>query len=274
MRFPRPSSILCRLRALPAQARRTYHLLRGRCALGDLTALAQIAGTDKCTTHNYTPVYHRLLRHLRHRKIRLLEIGVGGEAKLEAGGESLRMWKSYFPRAAIFGVDIYDKSAHAGSRITILQADQSSPSELEKITRDHAPFDVVLDDGSHICSHVLTSFHALFPSVKTGGYYIIEDTQTSYWPTYGGDSADLDSTTSSLPFFKSLTDALNHQEILDPAPQLQAIGRQIRSIAFHHNLIIIHKAPNDEPGMAAEELARLTPPPPKAAPNPEGQRPA
>ena len=36
-------------------------------------------------------------------------------------------------------------------------------------------FDVIIDDGSHESEHILTSLKTLFPRLKTGGYYFIED---------------------------------------------------------------------------------------------------
>jgi hypothetical protein len=36
----------------------------------------------------------------------MLEIGVGGYDSPISGGESLRMWKTYFPFAKIFALDI------------------------------------------------------------------------------------------------------------------------------------------------------------------------
>lgn len=40
-------------------------------------------------------------------------------------------------------------------------------------------FDIVLDDGGHTYQQQLTSFQALWPSVASGGLYVIEDLQVS-----------------------------------------------------------------------------------------------
>jgi hypothetical protein len=42
-------------------------------------------------------------------------------------------------------------------------------------------WDIVIDDGSHLPRHQLVSFCALFPFVRPGGLYIIEDIESSYY---------------------------------------------------------------------------------------------
>jgi hypothetical protein len=41
-------------------------------------------------------------------------------------------------------------------------------------------FDIIIDDGSHVGEHILTSFKILWSTVKPGGYYIIEDLHSIY----------------------------------------------------------------------------------------------
>src|SRR3989338_11469524 len=71
----------------------------------DLTALATIFRTDKwggcrygSRGHWYAQHYARHFAPLRFKKLNILEIGVGGDSDSKNGGESLRMWKAYFPR--------------------------------------------------------------------------------------------------------------------------------------------------------------------------------
>lgn len=40
-------------------------------------------------------------------------------------------------------------------------------------------FDVIIDDGGHTMSQQLTSVFKLLPIVKPGGFYVIEDLETS-----------------------------------------------------------------------------------------------
>ena len=77
-------------------------------------------GTDKAS-HGYLTVYADLFESIRNDAVRLLEIGVGGYEVQDdpaVGGASLRMWRDYFPNGEIVGLDILDKSAVAGDRIS------------------------------------------------------------------------------------------------------------------------------------------------------------
>ncbi len=93
---------------------------------------------------------------------------------------------------------------------------------------------------------MINNFKVLFPRLKDGGIYVVEDTQTSYWEKFGGDSKDLNNPKTSMNFFKSLTDSLNHKEFLIPGYQSSYFDRIITSMHFYHNLVFIYKGNNDE----------------------------
>jgi hypothetical protein len=210
-----------------------------------LRDLALQHGTDKEGKHSYAAAYERHLGHLRDRPIRLLEIGVGGHTDPRSGGASLRMWKAFFPRATIVGVDVVDKSALAEDRIVIVRGNQGDRAFLERLAADHGPFDVVIDDGSHWCTHVITTFSVLFPHLTQHGIYAIEDLQTSYWETYGGSSGS-DRSGTSMTMLQGLVDGLNHAEFDVIGYQPSYTDRWVTSITFYHNLAFIQKGPNDE----------------------------
>ncbi|MGG5889218.1 class I SAM-dependent methyltransferase [Falsiroseomonas sp. HC035] len=153
-----------------------------------LDAIGIRHGTDKSSrNHGYLPIYDRELSAIRAQPVTLLEIGV-------FGGSSLRMWQEYFPQGRILGVD-RDSSAlaHAGDRTQVLLADQSDPEGLRKVVAPHGPFDVVIDDGSHIWAHQIASLRSLLALVRPGGCYILEDLHTSYgrWaPKYRGEGGE------------------------------------------------------------------------------------
>ena len=50
------------------------------------------------------------------------------------------------------------------------QGDQSDPKFLERLARTYGPFDVVIDDGSHIGRHTIATFEGLWPAVRPGGF--------------------------------------------------------------------------------------------------------
>ncbi|WP_138774321.1 class I SAM-dependent methyltransferase [Desulfohalovibrio reitneri] len=103
------------------------------------------------------------------------------------GGSSLRMWRTYFPKARVYGIDIHDKKSHDERRIKTFKGSQVDGDFLDRVIDEIGRPDIIIDDGSHINSHIIGSFEHLFPKMKEGGIYAVEDQQTSYWPEhYGG----------------------------------------------------------------------------------------
>ena len=212
----------------------------------NLNMLARIYKSDKWGNHYYTKHYGTHFRKFKFKRIRLLEIGAGGYQNPDIGGNSLRMWKRYFPFGKIFSIDIYDKSCFNELRIKIFQGNQTDENLLNRIISQVGEPDIIIDDGSHINKHVIKTFEILFPKLKIGGIYVIEDTQTSYWPDYGGDSENLDNPSTIMNYFKKLTDCLNHQEFVKSGYSASYFDKNIYSIRFYHNLIFIFKEANNE----------------------------
>ena len=191
----------------------------------NLTKLAILNHTDKHKSgrHQYMTFYQTHLKKFKYKTIKLLEIGVGGYNRADRGGCSLRMWKRYFPYGKIFSIDIYDK--FLGFVLSTIGED----------------LNIIIDDGSHINSHVIGSFEYLFPKLQSGGLYVVEDVQTSYREDYGGDSFNLDNQTTIMNFFKKLTDLINCEEFAIENLSKFQVAYAIESIHFYHNLIFIQK---------------------------------
>ena len=196
-------------------------------------------GTDKVQGHNYAEHYEWHFRDLREKVINLFEIGVGGYNVPYIGGNSLRAWKEYFPNADIYSLDIYDKSTLEEDRIHIYQGSQVDPDILTTIYQDSGDFDIIIDDGSHVNTHIIKSFEFLFPLLKSGGVYVIEDVQTSYFPELKGGNI------TTMEYFTKLLDGLNYKERVGYYTHTY-YDRNITSIHFYHNLIFIHKGDNSE----------------------------
>jgi hypothetical protein len=212
----------------------------------DLPRLAAIYGTDKWGAHWYAAHYARHFQRLRRKKITLLEIGIGGYEDPKAGGSSLRMWRRYFPHAQIVGLDYFDKSPHAEPRIRIYRGDQSDEKVLQKIVTEVGRPDIIIDDGSHINQHVIKSFEVLFPLLADEGIYVVEDTQTAYWPDMGGNSENLQTAPTSMCLLKNLVDCLNHEEFIKPGYVPSYLDQHITALHFYHNLVMIQKGKNQE----------------------------
>ena len=220
--------------------------LASYCSFNNLDRLASIYKSDKFGSHFYTQHYQKHFKKFQLKKIKLLEIGIGGDDNSHLGGASLKMWKYFFPRGRIYGVDLFDKTKFNEKRIITFQADQSDEKAMSHIVNRIGEIDIIIDDGSHINEHVINSFVQLFPKLKIGGVYVVEDTQTSYWSEYGGQFENLNSQKTIMGFFKSLVDGLNYEEIPGRKSKSNYFDQMIIEIHFYHNLIFIYKAENKE----------------------------
>lgn len=142
-----------------------------------LTEIANRIGTDKGTMdygHSYTETYYQMFEELSKRHIKMLEIGV---ADPRFPGASLQMWNEYFPDITLIGYDINrDAKNFEKENVSVFIGDQNNPKHLEKCVETYrGDFDIIVDDGSHYGEHIVTSFKTLYPYLKEGGIYIIED---------------------------------------------------------------------------------------------------
>lgn len=131
----------------------------------NLTEIANHHRTDKGEIdHNYTQVYEKYFLPLRYKKVSILELGV-------ACGCSLKMWANYFTDATVVGIDIREECANlckSYGNIHIIVHDAT------KLLSDKE-FDIIIDDASHNEVDIYKAFNNLWPKVKKGGYYCIED---------------------------------------------------------------------------------------------------
>lgn len=140
-----------------------------------MTTLVEIlerwqADTDKGTVHTYGEPYEHLLAPYRADALLVLEIGV-------AGGGSLRVWADYFERADIIGLEKNERAAYNDPpRIETVTGDQADPELLDYLV-SLGPYDVIIDDGSHDVTDQARSLVGLWPGLRPGGLYVIEDIQ-------------------------------------------------------------------------------------------------
>jgi hypothetical protein len=156
------------------------------------------------------------------------------------------MWRTYFTRSRIYGIDIYDKRPHDERRIKTFKGSQVDEPFLAEVVRAIGQIDIIVDDGSHLNEHVLQTFHFLFPRLAPNGMYVIEDTQTSYWQSYGGSSECLNRADTIIGFLKGRIDGLNHVELETPGRPPSYYDRNIVALHFYHNLVFVQKGANTE----------------------------
>jgi hypothetical protein len=209
-----------------------------------LDGLALQAGADKGSSfHNYTEIYAKYFAPLKERPIKFLEIGI-------YQGSSVKLWESYFQQADLHFIDITLGAAQYFSKRSHYHiANQENSSDLENFLRETGGnFDVILDDGGHTMNMQIVSFQVLFPHLKSGGMYIIEDLHTSYWPSFGGGAVR----GTTISFLKDLIDDLNfvgnrttrasHRNLTPSIlNSLSLYQREIESIHFYDSVAIIIK---------------------------------
>lgn len=200
-----------------------------------LRTLMNRQGVDKLFTHHYDEEYFRHFDSLRDKTLTLLEIGVGGYGNPKAGGESLRVWRDYFQNADVHGIDNAPKTLKLGSRIQVWHGSQSDVEFLTNLNKDAGPFDIIIDDGSHRPDDIFVSFTTLFPLLKPGGIYVIEDLETSYRPAYGGNP----DAPPTIGLIQRLIDGLHWQFWSGRGPK--PIDQLVKSVHVSKELVFVYK---------------------------------
>lgn len=140
-----------------------------------LDALAVRCRTDKShLVHNFAQFYDSYFSSLRDKPVKLLEIGVGR-------GASIRMWRRYFPKGKMFAIESEPrrgKYRFLGAKLFVGR--QEDKTFLRNVMEKIGPVDIIIDDGSHRVDDQQITLGCLFPYLKEGGHYIIEDIHTSF----------------------------------------------------------------------------------------------
>ena len=150
------------------------------------------------------------------------------------------MFSDYFNKSNIVGLDIENKDYNI-ERVEIFCGDQSDKKILNRIIEKYKTFDVIIDDGSHKNKDVINSFNHLFPYLKFGGLYVIEDLQTSYISNWGGDGVNLNNKKTTMNFIRSLADRMHYQDIDNPFYQKHDFDGLIEFVHIYRNIAFIKK---------------------------------
>ncbi|MBJ7338777.1 MAG: class I SAM-dependent methyltransferase [Mycolicibacterium sp.] len=214
---------------------------------GDLAAIFAEA-TDVHKWAHYLPIYESALTPFRSRPIRMLEIGV-------FHGGSLQMWRRYLhPDSVIVGIDIDPATARfddPARGIHVRVGGQQDVDFLRRVVDELGPFDVILDDGSHLASHIIDTFRYLFPNaLADGGLYLVEDLHANYWTGWR------DVPTTFADFTRWLTDAMHaHYQSYDSESDFRTDGPErqrsfkvpfattvLDKIEFHDSIALVYRA--------------------------------
>jgi len=119
--------------------------------------------------HSYiSHYYENVFLPLKEKTKTVVEIGV-------FAGASMKLWHDYFSNATIYGIDkrpAWKNIGNYNNRCKVIIGSSNDISTYKEIPND---IDIVIDDGSHKLVDQIKSFGILFPKLKKGGLYIIED---------------------------------------------------------------------------------------------------
>lgn len=134
-------------------------------------------GTDKESNHAYGDAYEAIFKRWfvtgRYSIELMMEVGV-------AGGASMLAWREVFPNALVVGMDIHACEKGHGERLEFHLGDQRLQADCERAANNRR-FDVIVEDAYHSIDHTLLTLFWLWPFVRPGGLYIVEE-----WANIGG----------------------------------------------------------------------------------------
>jgi len=123
--------------------------------------------------HNYGRQYNEIFKKYKNNKVNVLELGI-------LNGESLKFYKEYFNNYnLILGIDNNPNCLRYISNKDNINVEILNLGDIrsyEIIKNKYKNFDIIIDDASHLNTHMILSFENLFESLNEGGVYIIEDT--------------------------------------------------------------------------------------------------
>jgi len=224
-----------------------------------ITDVFSAVNTDKFYRHGYHRYYDTHLQSYRAVDgLRFLEIGADS-------GISLAAWMKYFPKHAAvqgvaYGVDVEKAKTKACElmldecdKLVLYNLDQSDKTALaDMMSQNPEGWDIVIDDGSHYPGHQIISFQQLWPKLRPGGLYVVEDIETSYadfgnayqYPLSGGiGKAPPD---NAVEQFKRLADVVSRKHFGQPEfTVFGGVDKDVAEVDFADGIIFIQKKPAD-----------------------------
>ena len=204
-------------------------------------------GTFWQSKHHYHTAYHSVFGSIRKGVRSILEVGIG-----EDTAPSVAAWTEYFPNAHIFPVDIksrqgFDDRAKPGGatagvakhqakfgcvynasmwkhpRVHLtLDTDASEPAQLQRIPNLPELLDIIIDDGSHRFHDQETMLLTLWPRLRPGGFYVVEDVLVGALPWDENHAKQV-----GAQFWRnSLRNSLRNSRDAPPPPPLSRCRRQ------------------------------------------------
>ena len=157
--------------------------------MSELVKIFEKYSLDKLM-NKYDKLYVDLLEKNKDNYKNILEIGIGTitEGKVSSMyayrnidapsytfGNSLRAWRDYFTNATIIGIDVDENTMFVEERIKTFCSSSFDKKNMKKIISGLDKFDLIIDDGLQNMEANLNTLEIVFPYLKDGGIYVIED---------------------------------------------------------------------------------------------------
>lgn len=169
----------------------------------------------------------------------ILELGVWD-------GGSLAFWFEYFHPHKHVGVDIQHKQDSPYFKQYVAQrglherlkiywgTDQANAAQLTAIVKREfpGPLDLVIDDASHLYKLTKASFEILFPLLRPGGLYVIEDWAWGHWKEFQAPTH---------PWAKETPLTVLATELLKAAGSVQPDQRLIANLTVFQGFIVVER---------------------------------
>lgn len=197
---------------------------------------------DKTLLHRFDNGYETYLGHPLVRgnsdKLSIFEVGLGCNQHMGVGA-SVKLWGEFLPNARLAMLEFDEKCAKEWplkeenkktapkGGFVVYSGDQSSPATWAKVLAaedqdvgGHSRmYDVVIDDGGHTMNQQITTFMHLWPRVKPGGVYVIEDMNTSWKTRYQGTKRMTATSKTTNNLVKILMDRVHSLPLSEKHPR-------------------------------------------------------
>ena len=130
-------------------------------------------------------LYNEILSPYEDKEIRFFEIGI-------FQGYSLVVWNQGLPKAKLFGMDFQFPDTDLSFCEKLFHGNQAYRPYMLKVAEELKELDVCIDDGGHFADEQQVSFECLWPIIKSGGIYVVEDLHQAANKTVDGFSNSVD----------------------------------------------------------------------------------
>jgi hypothetical protein len=219
------------------------------------TAKIMCSGDPATKPLNYYQKYEDFLTHHKFIPKTILEIGT-------FKGESTKILSRAYPESKILSLDLHIRPIDFSSQknITYKKADQTNRDEIIPLIEKNFPegVDLVIDDASHFGYFSKITFDIVFPFVKSGGAYFIEDWGTGYWDSWEDgcrfQNFDLSQHMGNIPkripshdfgmvgFVKSLVDLASEGAIKNNQEDISKLSSRIKVLEFREGVCMLLKS--------------------------------